>query len=297
MTAQRQGLLLCLVAAGGFSTTGIFAKLAYQSHANVTTVLAARFVLTAVLLWLVVYRTGQPLPSRRLLLTGLLLGLVGYGLQVALLFVSLERIDASLSSLLFYSYPAMVTAGALLLGRERASIRRGVALAISLVGVALVFSGGTAHRDGLGVALSLAAALIYAVLILIVDRIGSAVRPLVLSTLVSTGDAVTFVAGGLLLGNLQLSMEPEGWGAIVGLAIVATVVPLAAFYAGITRVGPSTASILLTVEPALTVLLAAIVLQERLGPLQFLGGTLVLAAVLILQRRSRVNKTAESNIS
>jgi len=83
----------------------------------------------------------------------------------------------------------------------------------------------------------------------------------------------------------------------VGLAIVATVVPRAAFYAGIARVGPSTASILLTVEPALTVLLAAIVLHERLGPLQFLGGALVLAAVLILQARSRVNMTAESNIS
>ncbi len=201
MTAQRQGLLLCLVAAAGFSTTGIFAKLAYQSHAS------------------------------------------------------------------------------------------------SLVGVVLVFSGGVAHRDGLGVALSLAAALIYAVLILIVDRIGSVVRPLVLSTLVPTGSAVTFVVGGLLLGNLQLSMEPEGWGAIVGLAIVATVVPPAPFYADIARVGPSTASILLTVEPALTVLLAAIVLHERLGPLQFLGGALVLAAVLILQRPSRVNITAESNIS
>jgi len=222
MTAQRQGLLLCLVAAAGLSTTGIFAKLAYESHASVTTVLAARFVLTSALLWLVVYRTGQPLlwlvvyrtgqplPARRLLLVGLLLGLLGYGLQVALLFVSLERIDASLSSLLFYSYPAMVTAGALLLGRERASIRRGAALGISLVGVVLVFSGGAAHRDGLGVVLSLAAALTYAVLILIVDRIGSAVRPLVLSTLVPTGSAVTFVGGGLLLGNLQLSIEPEG---------------------------------------------------------------------------------------
>ncbi len=41
MTAQRQGLLLCLVAAVGFSTTGIFATLAYQSHTSVTTVLNA----------------------------------------------------------------------------------------------------------------------------------------------------------------------------------------------------------------------------------------------------------------
>jgi drug/metabolite transporter (DMT)-like permease len=47
-------------------------------------------------------------------------------------------------------------------------------------------------------------------------------------------------------------------------------------------VGPTTASILATVEPLVTVLLAFLVFGERLGPVQILGGSLVLAAVLVL---------------
>ncbi len=282
----RGGLLLCLAAAAGFSTTGIFAKLAYASQVSVTTLLSVRFLLAAVILWLIVAATRQPLPSRRTAVAGFVLGLAGYGLQVTLLFLSLERIDASLSSLLFYLYPALVTAGALLIGRERVTWRRGLALAVALAGVVLVFAGAVvAHVDSAGVLLSVAAAAVYAVLILVVDTVGRDVRPLVLSTWVSTGAAVAFALGGLLLGGLRLSIVPAGWGAIVGLAVLATVVPLAAFYAGIARVGPSTASIILTVEPALTVILAAALLRETLGVRQFLGGALILTAVLLLQAR------------
>jgi len=282
----RGGLLLCLAAAAGFSTTGIFAKLAYASHVSVTTLLSVRFLLAAVILWLVVAATRQPLPSRRTAVAGFVLGLAGYGLQVTLLFLSLERIDASLSALLFYSYPALVTTGAVLIGRERLTRHRGGALAVALAGVVLVFSGAVvAQVDGVGVLLSVAAAAVYAVLILIVDTLGRGVRPLVLATWVTTGDAVAFALGGLLLGDLRFALAPAGWGAIVGLAVVATVVPLTAFYAGIAHVGPSTASIMLTVEPAVTVLLAAVLLRETLGVRQFLGGALILTAVLLLQVR------------
>ena len=286
--SQREGLLFSLVAAGGFSTTGIFAKLAYAAHVQIATLLSVRFLIASVLLWLVIAGTRRKLPPKRILIAGLLLGLAGYGLQVTLLFLSLQRIDAALSSLLFYSYPAMVIVGAVLVGRERLTGRRAIALAVAMAGVLLVFSTAAGSpRDTTGVLLSLASALMYAALILIADRLGQEVGPLVLSALVPTGAAVTFVIGGLLLGDLRLDVTLSGWEAMLGLALVATVVPLAAFYAGIARVGPSTASILLTVEPALTVLLAAVVLNERLGPPQVLGGALVLAAVLVLQIQRR----------
>jgi drug/metabolite transporter (DMT)-like permease len=54
------------------------------------------------------------------------------------------------------------------------------------------------------------------------------------------------------------------------------------FFAGLKRVGPTTASILSTVEPVVTVILAFLVFGELLGPLQLLGGAFVIAAVLVL---------------
>jgi drug/metabolite transporter (DMT)-like permease len=57
------------------------------------------------------------------------------------------------------------------------------------------------------------------------------------------------------------------------------------FFAGLQRVGPTTASIISTAEPVVTVLLAFLVFGELLGPVQLVGGALVLGAVLMLASR------------
>ena len=72
------------------------------------------------------------------------------------------------------------------------------------------------------------------------------------------------------------------------IASVSTVMPIVLFMAGLARVGASTASIASTVEPVFTVVLAFVVLGETLGPLQLVGGALVLSAVVLLQLRSSV---------
>ncbi|MBW3549344.1 MAG: DMT family transporter, partial [Proteobacteria bacterium] len=62
---------------------------------------------------------------------------------------------------------------------------------------------------------------------------------------------------------------------------------------GMERLGAATASILSTVEPVVTVALAVAIYAEALGPLQVLGGVLVLAAVVALQARgTRVARPA-----
>ena len=55
------------------------------------------------------------------------------------------------------------------------------------------------------------------------------------------------------------------------------------FFAGLKRVGPTTASILSTVEPVVTVVLAFLVFGELLGSLQLIGGALVVTAVIVLE--------------
>ncbi len=72
---------------------------------------------------------------------------------------------------------------------------------------------------------------------------------------------------------------------MAAIAVVSTVVPIAAFFAGLARVGSSRASILSTIEPPITVLLAMAVFGETLGWPQVLGGVLVLSgAVLVVEQ-------------
>jgi drug/metabolite transporter (DMT)-like permease len=284
MTREREGLLLCLVSAAGFGAMAIFAKEAYATGLDVTTLLALRFPIAAAMLWALIALRRRPLGSPRGLLAGGLLGL-WYAAQAALFFSALERIDAGLASLLLYVYPALVTLGAFALGRERPDRRRAGALALASAGVVLVLAGGgTGELDALGAALALGAAGAYTVYILASDRMAATTPPVPFAASVVTGAAVAFGVAALVHGELHVSGEGLGWTAV--LACVSTVMPIVLFMAGLARVGPSTASIASTVEPPFTVALAWIVFGETLGALQLAGGALVLSAVVLLQLRS-----------
>src|SRR5436190_22124356 len=149
----------------------IFGKLAYAAGATVGTLLSVRFALAAVLFWALALAGGGARELRALrsrdLAVALAMGAAGYAAQAGCYFAALERIDASLLSLLLYTFPAIVAAAAVLLGRERLVARRAVALALSLGGLVLVVAGAGAGRlDGIGAALGMTAAVVYATYIL-----------------------------------------------------------------------------------------------------------------------------------
>jgi drug/metabolite transporter (DMT)-like permease len=288
-----KGALLCVASAAAFGAMGIFGKLAYDAGATVGTLLAARFVLAAAVFWLVALGSGgaarlRALPRRDIAL-GLALGAVGYSAQAGAYFAALNRLDASLLSLLVYTFPSIVAVSAIALGRERASGRTAAALALASTGLVLVLAGAAAGAlDPLGTALGLAAAVVYSAYILSSQGIAARIGPLALSTLVCTGAAVTLTLGGLAAGDLhpgRVSLEGYGW--LAGIAVVSTVGAVGLFFAGLRRVGPTAASILSTVEPLVTVGLAFLAFGEALSPSQLAGGALVLAAAVTTARSPR----------
>ncbi len=285
---KASGTLLCLGSASAFGAMAVLGKLAYDDGATVGTLLAIRFLLAAVLFWVLVFASGSTAELRSLggrdLGVGLALGACGYAIQAGCYFTALERIDASLLSLLLYTFPAMVAAAAIALGRERIDGRRVAALVLASGGLALVVAGaGTGALDPLGAALGLVAAVVYSTYILVSEGIVGRVGPRLLSALVCSGAAVTLTLGSALLGEFRPGeLTAAGWGWLAALALVSTVAAVSLFFAGLRRVGPTTASILSTAEPVVTVLLAFLVFGELLGPVQLLGGALVLGAVLVL---------------
>lgn len=282
---RRAGVALCLVSACGFGLMAIFAKKAYGAGLDVAALLAARFVLAACVFWAILaVRRGVPRPPRRVVLAGLGLGAIGYSAQAGFFFSALQHIDASLTSLLLYTYPALVFCGAVALGREHVTPLKALALALASAGAALVLlGGGTRGLEATGVLLALAAGATYAVYILVADGVVRRIDSVLLGALVATGAASTFAVAGAAGGGLAFTAD--GWIWIAAIALLSTVLPIVTFMLGMERVGASTASILSTVEPVVTVALAVALFGEALGPLQVLGGLLVLAAVVALQAR------------
>ena len=288
---RSSGTLLCLASGAAFGAMAIFGKLAYADGATAGTTLAARFVLAAAVFWALILAAGGAgevrALSRRDVITGLALGGCGYALQAACYFLALERIDASLLSLVLYTFPAMVAVAAVTLGRERLDGRRVTALGLASAGLVLVVAGaGTGALDPLGAGLGLAAAVVYSAYILVSDGVVGRVRPRVLSALVCTGAAASLTLGSMLTGELRLGeVTAAGWGWLACLALISTVASISLFFAGLDRAGPTTASILATIEPVVTVVLAFLVFGETLGAVQLAGGALVLSAVLALNAR------------
>ena len=293
MNREREGLLLCLVSAAGFGAMPIFGRQAFAAGVELTPMLSLRFLLAAAMLWALIALRRRPLGSVRGVVLGGLLGLCGYSVQAGLYFGSIQRIDVSLASLILYTYPALVTVAAFALGRERATRRKLAALALASSGVALVVGGGTGTIDWVGAAMAFGCAIFYTGFILASDRVAATTSPLAFAASVATGCAVGFTAVALLSGGIHASEEGVMWIALI--ASVSTVMPIVLFMAGLARVGASTASIASTVEPVITVVLAWLVLGEVLGPVQLVGGALVLSAVVLLQFRGRMPRWRTSS--
>jgi drug/metabolite transporter (DMT)-like permease len=94
------------------------------------------------------------------------------------------------------------------------------------------------------------------------------------------------VVYGILMGitGAHFPATSTGWLSTAGIVLIATVIPVATFLAGLERIGPTNASLLSTLEPVVTVLLAWLIFGERLQPITALGGALILVAVVILTR-------------
>jgi drug/metabolite transporter (DMT)-like permease len=288
------GPLLCLLSAAAFGAMAIFGKYAYDAGVTVGDLLLVRFAMAAAVLLPLAFATGALRGlARRAVLAALAMGAVGYATQAGLFFLALERMDASLLALVLYTYPAFVLVGAVLLRREKATRKRVLALVAALSGTVLVLAGaGGGAVDALGVAMGVGAALAYTTYILVGDKVLAGTPPLALSALVCSGATATFLLVSVPSGGPELAFAAEGWGWLAAIALVSTVAAVIAFFAGLERVGPSAAAILSTLEPVVTVGLAAAAFGESLAGVQLFGAGLVLSAVVVMQLPERARRRA-----
>ncbi len=290
----RAGFAFVIVSAAAFGAMAILARFAYASGVDTPTLLALRFAIAAAAMLAIAHARGVALP-RGTTLAGLIgLGALGYGGQAFSFFTALTLAPAGLVALLLYLHPALVALLAAAFLHERLNAAKLFALVLALAGTTLtvapalsapVASAHTASAAA-GIGFALAAATFYSIYIIVGALLGRHAPPLAMSTVVIASAAAVFVAAALVRGP-QWPQTPAGWAAVVGIALVSTVAAITLYFAGLERIGPTRASTLSTVEPLVTVTLAAIVLGETIAPIQLAGGALILVAVVLLARAAR----------
>jgi len=279
------GVLLIAVSAASFGAMAIFTHYAYASGANVVGLLIVRFVIAAAALMVVmrVRRIGIPPWSR---VAGLAaMGGIGYAGQSFAFFTALNYAPASLVALLLYLYPMFVTVLAAIFLRERLTPTAIIALVLCSVGAGLTVGGaGLSGGSLLGIGLGVASAVIYSIYITVGARVTRGLDPLACTTVICTAAAVVYTGMALAGAPAHLPGTLSGWAAALAIAGLSTVVAILTFFAGLQKLGAAQASMLSTLEPVVTVLLAALLLGESIAPMQMTGGALILAGVLWLTR-------------
>jgi drug/metabolite transporter (DMT)-like permease len=287
----RSGVGLTLLAASGFAAVSILTSIAMRTGLSLSTVLAWRYILSAVAL---VTWVGTHAQSRRMRPNEALLWMVfgggGQALMVYLALSSLAFVSAATLAFLFYTYPVWVTLVQAVRGAERIDARRAGALVLSFGGTALMVGSpamaGTAWR---GFALALGAAMLYGVLIPTMQWMQKDWPITVTSAYSKIGASVCFLVLSASDRTFQYSMSAPAWAAIIALTLWSTVLPSVFFMMGLMRLGPVRTAIVSTVEPFLTALLGAVVLAQPLTLRTLGGGAAIVAAVIVLQvRRTRV---------
>jgi drug/metabolite transporter (DMT)-like permease len=282
---QRDGALLVLISAACYAFFPIFSKSVFDAGLSPLDLLAWRFLIATPLIWLllVALRTpapAAPLPRFRLLAMGAL-----FGLSSASALYSLSRLPASVYTIVLYTYPVIVALLSIFVG-ETLSGRGWLALVMTLVGMLLTVpdvNHGLQGGDLLGVMLALANAASYALYIVASSRILRGHNALARASAWSITGSGVLMIGVVLVRGLAFPSNVAGWGSLLALVGISTVLPIFTFYAGMQKLGAARAAILSTVEPLLTVLLAVLIRNESLVLLQVIGGALILLSVIMLQ--------------
>jgi drug/metabolite transporter (DMT)-like permease len=278
---QLTGILLISVSAAAFGTLAIFGRFLYADGMDTFTMLFLRFGLAGLLMLIILLIRREKLPRGKILLQLIGMGALGYVGQSFSYLTAIRFASAGLVALLLYLYPTFVFILSVFVFRERVTWIKIAAIILALIGTALTVD--PAGGQSFGILLAIAAALIYSVYIIVGTNVMKHVS-VVQSSLVIFASAGTVYGLLMALNGVHLPSTNSGWISIAGIVLVATVIPVVAFLAGLERIGPTNAAMLSTLEPVVTVLLAAWIFGERLQSIALFGGGMILAAVIMLTR-------------
>ena len=282
MTKEARGTAAVFGSAVGYSTLPILAKLALAEGVRVLPMVAWRFLVATAALWLLIALTRRHVPPRRRWPSLLALGVI-YAVNATAYLAALQWVSASLASLVFFIYPAVVIVLAAVFLGEQLSRPRVLGTLIAISGCALIVGFDGHGADPFGLLLILIAVAFVAIYILwgktlIQDAPAHGAAAV---SLLATGAVAALAA--VLFGGLALGGGPRGAFLVALMGVISTAVPVTLLLVGIRDIGPGQAAVFATVEPLLTVLLASLLLGERISILQYAGGLVLLSGVLWLR--------------
>jgi drug/metabolite transporter (DMT)-like permease len=264
-----------------FGSVVVLGSVVTRSGLPVPSFLAFRFAVAALLLAGALAVARLPLAAAKG--EGWRLGLLGgvaYAAESGFFFAALGHGTAAAVTLLFFTYPVIVSVLALATGRGESGWLIWGAMALAVAGAALVvLTGHGVQIDRLGVVFALTSAGTFALYLTAADVVLKRTNSLAGAMWVSASAATGLAAYALVRGAAQWPDGLHQWAPVLATA-VATAGAFFCLFAGLRRLGAVRTSIVSATEPLAAAVLAAIFIHQPIRAGVAAGGVLILAGAV-----------------
>ncbi|MEJ6396478.1 DMT family transporter [Yoonia sp. 208BN28-4] len=278
--AIGMGLAFALMWSSAFTSARVIVE-----YAPPLTALALRFAVSGVIGVALAWALGQRMGLTRQQWTGVIIfGVCQNALYLGLNFVAMQTIEASLAAIIASAMPLLVAlAGWLIFGRR--VNRLGVlGLVAGIAGVALIM--GARLQGGVDV---------FGLVLCLIGVLSLTVATMAVMGAASGGNVLMIVGLQMLVGSAMLTVPAlllEVWAvtwnwqlavAFIYTTLVPGLLATWVWFMLVRRIGAVKASTFHFLNPFLGVAVAAVILSERLGPLDILGVAIIAGGILLVQ--------------
>ena len=279
------GILCAILSAVCYGTNPFGALPLYEEGVNTATVLTHRFGLAVVLLSVVMLIKGISFKVTRHEFKVLFsLGIL-FAASSITYYQSFHFMDAGIASTILFVYPVMVAVIMALFFKERVTGMTVVAIVLSLIGIALLYKGGTgASLSVIGIVLCILSSLAYAIYIVVVNQSSIKMSSFKVTFYAMLVCEITLILYSFTSPELYLHALPSAraWSFAVWLSIVPTILSLVFMTVAVNHVGATPTAILGALEPLTAVTIGVVVFGELLTPRLIVGILFILFAVMLV---------------
>jgi len=286
------GSLLAFIGAVLFSTKAVLVKLAYQYDIDTTSLLMLRMLFALPFFLIIAMRLIRKYPEQKVHIHTyryhlLIYGLLGYYVASYLDLEGLHFIDASLERIIIFIYPTIVVLLSFFWLKQKLTLPQGLSILVCYVGIIIAYLGNVniaSSEDTLrGSLFVLGSAMAYSVYLVgsqkMVARMNSRLYNSVAMCVACMAIIIhNFISNGFNLLDFQIEIYLYA----LLIATIATVIPSFLIVEGIRIIGANNSSIIGTIGPISTIILAGIFLHERINITQGIGTLIVISGVLYL---------------
>lgn len=281
-----KGKIYLLLSAFLYGIAPILAKIAYKGGVDGITLSFLRTFLTLPLLFvLMLVKHISFKLTRKELRDIVLLGIIGGSMSMILLYVAYDYISTGLATTLHFIYPLVTVVSSAVVYREKMSRAKLFSVMLVTLGV-IMFADITDAADKVGIILAILSGIFYSFYVIYLYRSGLDEMNYIKLTfyLMIIMSLATFLFGSITTDFAFDKMNKGSWLLSALISIIITLGAIPMFQVGVRCEGASTAGIVSAAEPITTIITGAIFLGETMTVMQYFGGALIIAGVILTEK-------------